>query len=288
MSANASDHQIVGWRDSSDDRGSLDLLWSCLVTLLLCAWVTTYPNAGSPHDKWYHPLLDKFNLAIITFLGPDFLFGIALGQFASARASVKVMRLSYSYTFCWLTPLKTFGKDQHLTKGFKWKLVHAFFVDMGCLHLTAPDYSLADSKTFPINAEQLHYLVKHGFVEFPDIDKLEIEDRNSVDTLSRFVGYLTCPSSLPSLCFDSIITVFQAAWFTIKELARIHKGYPITTLELTTLSFCFITFMISVLWYHKPSITRPQYIETKDGCTIAQVREYARHNVRCTPKEGGY
>lgn len=97
MSSNTSGHQpLVGWQDSSDDRGSLDVLWSCLVTLLLCAWVSTYPNAGSPHDKWYHPLLDKFNLAIITFLGPDFLFGIALGQFSSARLSVKVKRANYT------------------------------------------------------------------------------------------------------------------------------------------------------------------------------------------------
>ncbi|SPJ86903.1 uncharacterized protein FTOL_11928 [Fusarium torulosum] len=248
MSSNTSDHQqIVGWKDSSDDRGSLDILWSCLVTLLLCAWVSTYPNAGSPHDKWYHPLLDKFNLAIITFLGPDFLFGIAIGQFASARSSVK-----------------TFKKDKHLSKGFKWKLIHAFFVDMGCLHLTAPDYPDANGKSFPINAEQFHYLVKHGFVDFPDMDKLEIKERNSVDTLSR------------------IITVFQAAWFTIKEVARINKGYPITTLELTTLSFCFITFMISVLWYHKPSITKPQYIGTKDSKTVEQIREYARCTVSHT------
>lgn len=56
---------------------------------------------------------------------------------------------------------------------------------MGCLHLTARDYSTADGKSFPIDAKQFHYLVKHGFVEFPDIDKLEIKERNSVDTLSR-------------------------------------------------------------------------------------------------------
>ncbi|UPK93742.1 hypothetical protein LCI18_004677 [Fusarium solani-melongenae] len=195
MSLNASDsgQQLVGWKATSDDRGSFDLLWSCLVTLLLCCWVTTYANARPPHDKWYHPLLDKFNLAIITFLGPDFLFGIALGQYASARQSVKA-----------------FKRDKHITRGFEWKFTHAFFFDMGCVHLTAPDYSIADGKTFPINAEQLHYLVRHNHVEFPDLDQLEIEDRNS--------------------------------------LAWIHKGYPITTLELTTLSFCFITFMISILW----------------------------------------
>jgi hypothetical protein len=203
MSLNTSDHQqIVGWKDSSDDRGSLDILWSCLVTLLLCAWVSTYPNAGSPHDKWYHPLLDKFNLAIITFLGPDFLFGIAIGQFASARSSVKVMEPLWSLQYQPLTILQqTFKKDKHLSKGFEWKLIHAFFVDMGCLHLTAPDYSDANGESFPINAEQFHYLLKHGFVDFPDMDKLEIKERNSVDTLSRYVKQGNCP-----LCVIKLIS----------------------------------------------------------------------------------
>jgi hypothetical protein len=86
------------------------------------------------------------------------------------------------------------------------------------------------------------------------------------------------PSVLSS-SLGSIITVFQAAWFTIKELARIHKGYAISTLELTTLSFCFITFIISALWYHKPSISKPQFISTKDNITIEEIREYARCNV---------
>ncbi|KAF4456309.1 beta-lactamase family protein [Fusarium austroafricanum] len=71
--------------------------------------------------------------------------------------------------------------------------------------LTAPDYSDSDGKSFPINAKQFHYLIKHGFVEFADVDKWEIGERNSVDTLSR------------------IITVFQAAWYTIKELMHIRK-----------------------------------------------------------------
>lgn len=81
---------LVGWRGSSDDRGTIDILWSSCVTIVLCCWVSTYPNTGSPTDKWYHALYDKFSLALIGMLGPDFLFGIAYGQFSSARRSVKV------------------------------------------------------------------------------------------------------------------------------------------------------------------------------------------------------
>lgn len=52
---------------------------------------------------------------------------------------------------------------------------------MGGIFLKTPDFPGG----FPIDAEQLHYLVKNNFVEFPDMESMDIAERNSVDTLSR-------------------------------------------------------------------------------------------------------
>ena len=81
---------IYGWVNPPEERGSIDILWSCSVTVILCCWVSVYPNVGSATDKWYHPVVDKFNLFCIGLLGPDFLFGIAFGQFFSARRGLNV------------------------------------------------------------------------------------------------------------------------------------------------------------------------------------------------------
>jgi hypothetical protein len=95
-SANSTNNTIhehlVGWTATSRDRGTLDIIWSSCVTIFLCSWVSTFPNTGSPKDKWYHSLYDKFSLALISILGPDCLFRIAYGQFSSTRRSVKVRR----------------------------------------------------------------------------------------------------------------------------------------------------------------------------------------------------
>ena len=53
---------------------------------------------------------------------------------------------------------------------------------MGGFTIVSPDYS-----PFPVNAEQLFYLVKHGHVDFPDITKSQINALSKTDTLSRFV-----------------------------------------------------------------------------------------------------
>lgn len=90
MMGNGGNSTFVGWVASSKDRGTIDLLWSCCITILLCIWVCTYPNVPSQNDRWYHPLVDKVNMAMICLLGPDIVCGIATGQLASARRSVKV------------------------------------------------------------------------------------------------------------------------------------------------------------------------------------------------------
>ena len=80
--------------------------------------------------------------------------------------------------------MQRFNQDKELCleeNGKKWTYTHAFFVDMGGIFLISPDFP----KGFPINAEQLYYLVKHNIVDFPDMEKMEIEERNGMDTLSR-------------------------------------------------------------------------------------------------------
>jgi hypothetical protein len=80
----------VGWRPSGTDRGSVDIIWDCMLTIVLCCWVSTYPNVPSLNDKRRHRFVDKCNMACIGLVGPDLLLGIAMGQFAEARRSVKV------------------------------------------------------------------------------------------------------------------------------------------------------------------------------------------------------
>jgi hypothetical protein len=50
---------------------------------------------------------------------------------------------------------------------------------MGGFILVAPDY------TFPVNAEQLLYLVDKGYIEFPVVSDRDIRDRNKADLIAR-------------------------------------------------------------------------------------------------------
>lgn len=86
----AANSTLVGWVDGGTDRGTLDILYASCVTIILCIWVSTYPNVPAPSDRWYHRIIDKANLAAIGALSPDLLFALALGQYSSAKRSIKV------------------------------------------------------------------------------------------------------------------------------------------------------------------------------------------------------
>ena len=47
---NATD--IVTWAPSCNDRGTFDILSSCVITLLLCVWSAVHINVPRPGSSW--------------------------------------------------------------------------------------------------------------------------------------------------------------------------------------------------------------------------------------------
>lgn len=87
MSNNAT---IYGWVSSGNDRGTMDIIWDCLVTIGLCCWTAVCVNVPTKREKHWVGLLNKLGLACLGMLGPDFLLLLAYSQWRSAKASVVV------------------------------------------------------------------------------------------------------------------------------------------------------------------------------------------------------
>ena len=89
MSANAT---VEGWVHQTNGRGTLDIIWTCTLTIFLCCWTSVCVNVPAITDTRWDQFRDKFNLACLAMLGPDFLCVLAVGQWESARRSVEVFR----------------------------------------------------------------------------------------------------------------------------------------------------------------------------------------------------
>ncbi|KAI4240915.1 MAG: hypothetical protein LQ352_007540 [Teloschistes flavicans] len=106
----------------------------------------------------------------------------------------------------------------------------AFFADMGGFRLQT-----RNSEPFPIDARQLLYLVRKGYVQQPVFKPRMIDDKNKVDVLLRAI----------ILC--------QISWFLITVIGRWAQHLVVTTAELTTVSFIFCSTITEIFWWHKPA-----------------------------------
>jgi len=70
--------------------------------------------------------------------------------------------------------------------------------------------------------------------DFPRISKAEILDKSKGDAVSKGV------------------VILQTGWFVMQCIARGVQGLPITELELVTVAFAALSFVIYLLWWEKP------------------------------------
>ena len=197
-----------GWVGQPNGRGTIDILWGSIFTIFLCTWTSLHLNIPSMKERYIHRWLRKFRWMVQAIMGPEFVVAFATGQKVEARRSVEMWKRS----------------------GYNgWTMRHGFYANMGGF-VVEP----RDSKPFPVNSKQLHYLVTRGYTPFPSISGKDIWDKSKQDG------------------FQKSLTLAQTLWFSVQVLGRAIQHLPVTTLELTTFGFVFCTFAAYYQWSNKP------------------------------------
>lgn len=158
------------------------------------------------------------------FVAPELILGLATAQKVEARRSIKLWNDS--------------GYNN-------WTIYHGFYATMGGFILQPPD-----SRPFPVNYKQLHYLVTHGYVLFPDITERKIRCMGKQDT------------------FQKVLTLLQLGWFIVQCIGRAIQHLPLTTLELATSGLALCTLASYCQWFHKPLDAEEAAIITSQRSTM--------------------
>lgn len=151
----------AGWIEASNTRGTFDILWSCVFTSFICCWSILCINVPARKATAKTQFKRKCLIALATILAPEATCFTAIGQYFSARQSVKDFAAA--------------GLDG-------WTMRHAFFTDMGGFILQPRDWV-----QFPINAKQLLWLIEHEYIAMPQVDAAAIRDRNKANGFVRFI-----------------------------------------------------------------------------------------------------
>lgn len=96
---------FVGYVPNPDGRGTLSLLFSCLLTLSLCVWSAIHldlPPHGETDIEYTYRYL---KWSVLGIFGPELVIWAAWRQFISARTLTKfikevVQTLGYCYISC--------------------------------------------------------------------------------------------------------------------------------------------------------------------------------------------
>ena len=251
--AGASPHLSRGWIPQPNGRGTLDILESCLATIILCTWSVLFLNVPAEHEGSWEAFQAKARWMLFTVFFPEVLTGVAAEQWRSACQAVEdfaQLKRDWEAALGSGSSSKGNPRTENNLARFQrspWTMRHAFFADMGGVHLKCPEYS-----TFPVNSHQLVYLVAHNHIEYPEIKAKAIWDRNKADSFSR------------------ILTLVQIIWFMIQAIGRWAQHLALSTFELSCLAFIFCSINTFFFFRHKPrDVETPSLLAC--NATIAEI-----------------
>jgi hypothetical protein len=239
LNMSSGDILTQGWQSAQNERGTIDILWSCASTLFICVWVMMHLNIPSRRDRKWTIYLRKAKWLVLGVLAPELVMLFASGQWASAKRSVRDMRhLEAKRNIC---------EEKQEECEDRWTMTHAFYADSGGFMLAVPD---CGGMQFPITAKQILWLVEHEFLDIPCIAREEIWDKSKADF------------------FAKAIAAMQVGWFVIQFVARGAQKLPITLLEVATLALISCSAASFFFWFCKPlDVGLPTTLELKNART---------------------
>ena len=207
----------------------------------------------------------RLPLFVCALLVPEYVLAWAIRQYLKAREIAHkkggefgylVLRISFS----------------NLSLDLQWSKTHGFFIIMGGFHLFKRGSKRTSDK--PISHKEdipLHPLAAidlYGDDTTLDIDfssftvptEEEIKDKGKSDWLAKS------------------LVLLQTSWFVMQCIARAVERLPVTHLEIVTLAYAAMNFVIYVFWWNKPlNVNRPVRVFLKSDVeeSISEARRFA-------------
>ena len=155
---------INGWVPEPDGRGTWSILWSCLVTTVLCTWSALHLDVPERTNSTYLVFRKMYWMGVIT-VWPEAVLAIQVREFLHARAMLKSLA-------------KKNGE-----KG--WSLTHMHFACMDGFRIIT-----TEDRTFPCSDEDLIRLIDKKKIDRPPISEEELSSRGKGDIGVRIIVVL--------------------------------------------------------------------------------------------------
>ncbi|KAL7789775.1 hypothetical protein V8C37DRAFT_417714 [Trichoderma ceciliae] len=220
---------LANFVSSPDTRGTLDILWSSLFTIIACTWTLQHPNIPEERNgrypgrlgdlKWWLKRFCKdMTWMIITVIAPEVIISAAFFDLLAAHHNCE--------------RLKAYAKEDDIT----WSLSHSYYANMGGFVIRSTPAGEGDyHDPYHLDAEDIYNLRHNGILQnLPYIATEEIEDKSKGDGLVK------------------VIAVGQIIWTTMQILVRAARRLAVSPLEIATVAFAVGAIIIYGLYWKKP------------------------------------
>lgn len=235
-------------------RGTIEIFWSCLLTLVICLWTSIHLDVPSSTESSFGRVIDKLAMTFIYAMAPEYMAAIAIDEYVDAKYQAR----------------KINSLPQMSRPTDKWTLTDCFYANMGGLVLSIP----GRSRSVDCNTNQIVFLIENNYINFPPSSYDSIMDKSKADPATKGLACL------------------QALWLLIQCLARGIQQLPLTTLELTTVAYVFFTIITYACLWHKPlnvRISSPiiiNFFHTGGSITITPLPAESDAPISPLPTEG--
>ncbi|KAL6818797.1 hypothetical protein GGI42DRAFT_310729 [Trichoderma sp. SZMC 28013] len=222
---------LSNYVSSPNTRGTLDILWSSLFTILACTWTLQHPNVPEQRDgrdpgllgniKWVLKGLYRSTLRMVwTVIAPEIIMAVACRELVAAHEGNDKMQ-----------------KQVDRGKG-SWSLTHSYYANMGGFVLRGPAEPGGEVKyhdPYHLNSKGIYALLAGEHIDkLPDVTEEDIKDKSKGDL------------------FVKIIAVGQITWSVIQIIGRAARRLPVSPLEVAVVAFAVCAVIVHGLFWYKP------------------------------------
>ncbi|SCO18645.1 uncharacterized protein FFMR_05171 [Fusarium fujikuroi] len=243
ITRSSTDAVAPAWIDSPNIRGTLDILQSCILTLIACIYTALHLDVPVK-TAWHYIFLYKLKWVAITLFAPEIALYMAADQLQQAwNLKSKLRSLQ-----------KTTPSDaDHIDID----MAYTFFIIMGGVRvnvddiLSIPDlhnkaFRLFESMERPysvrLSPRAVTWLAERG--HWIPISKKKIDDKSKADY------------------FQKILVVMQVIWMVLQCIARKIQNLPLSLLEVHTMVHVVCAIFLYLCWFRKPlNVLDPEIIK---------------------------
>ena len=229
-----SSSNYVGFVGDPNGRGTISLLVSCLLTLLLCVWSALHLNVPHQHSGNLDTCFRNFRWVLAGIYAPELVVFTAWRQWASAKLLGDLVQKRYGVnkerendTFDSAT--RTTTATASFNHNYKWTRVHDFFACTGgfAFEMGGGTRSRSGEKNFgflPSSCPNRLTLTARGIAllaecgHLPDIPEGVILDKSKANDLAK------------------AMVLIQASWMLLQTVGRLITKLPVTLLEVNTVA----------------------------------------------------